>query len=52
MGFAKQEDLDRLAREVELLKTRLVTSPRATKPVKKKAPVKKSAASKSARKKK
>ena len=52
MGFAKQEDLDRLAREVELLKTRLVTSSRATKPVKKKAPVKKSATKKSVSKKK
>jgi hypothetical protein len=52
MGFAKQEDLDRLAREVELLKTRLVTTPRASKPAKKKAPAKKSAAKKSASKKK
>ena len=52
MGFAKQEDLDRLAREVELLKTRLVTSPRATKPVKKSAPVKKSVSKKSVSKKK
>jgi hypothetical protein len=51
MGFAKQDDLDRLAREVELLKTRL-TSPRASKPAKKKAPAKKSAAKKSASKKK
>jgi hypothetical protein len=50
MGFAKQEDLDRLSREVELLKTRLVTSPRTSKPVKKKAPVKKAATKKSARK--
>ena len=52
MGFAKQEDLDRLAREVELLKTKLVTTPRASKPAKKKAPAKKSAAKKSASKKK
>ena len=52
MGFAKQDDLDRLAREVELLKTKLVTSPRASKPAKKKAPAKKSAAKKSASKKK
>jgi adenylate cyclase len=31
MGFAKQEDLDRLAREVETLKTKLVTTPRTKK---------------------
>lgn len=28
MGFAKQEELDRLAREVELLKSKLVVTPR------------------------
>jgi adenylate cyclase len=30
MGFAKQEDLDRLARDVEVLKSKLVTAPRST----------------------
>ncbi len=47
MGFAKQEELDRLAREVELLKSKLVVTPRnATAPKKssyskKKSPAKK-----------
>ncbi|MBM3656554.1 MAG: hypothetical protein FJW91_06375 [Actinobacteria bacterium] len=51
MGFAKQEDLDRLAREVELLKTKLVTTPRSTKPVRRRAPTRKKSATKpSARK--
>ena len=54
MGFAKQEDLDRLAREVETLKTRLVTSNRSSKTSPKTAkakPLKKSAKKKLARKK-
>ena len=54
MGFAKQEDLDRLAREVESLKTRLVTSNRSSKTAPRAAkakPLKKSAKKKPARKK-
>ena len=54
MGFAKQEDLDRLAREVETLKTRLITSNRSSKSAPKAAqakPLKKSAKKKPARKK-
>ena len=54
MGFAKQEDLDRLAREVETLKTRLVTSNRSSKTATSAAkakPLKKSAKKKPARKK-
>jgi adenylate cyclase len=53
MGFAKQEDLDRLAREVETLKTRLVTSDRSqrtTPKAKKSAPVKKSTKQKTVKK--
>lgn len=59
MGFAKQDDLDRLAREVETLKSRLVTGTRsqtkspskgapkkAAAKKKKSAPAKKSAARK------
>ena len=61
MGFAKQEDLDRLAREVETLKSKLVVSggstsrpaKPSTKPspkssAKKKTPVKKAVAKKTA----
>ena len=49
MGFAKQEDLDRLIREVEMLKSKLVTGTRSQKEsgkpkAKKSAPKKKSAA--------
>lgn len=54
MGFAKQEDLDRLAREVETLKTRLVTSNPSSKSAPKAGkakPLKKSANKKPARKK-
>lgn len=43
MGFAKQEDLDRLAREVEALKSKLVVSSTQASRVKKKGPVKKAA---------
>ncbi len=60
MGFAKQEDLDRLAREVEVLKSKLVVGDRSggnkaqksspKKAVKKSAP-KKSSAKKSGTKK-
>lgn len=51
MGFAKQEDLDRLAREVEALKSRLVVSS-TRKPAQRKATpaAKKSAASTSKKK--
>ncbi len=48
MGFAKQDDLDRLAREVEQLKSRLVVTPRGATAVKKSAKAtKKSSAKKS-----
>lgn len=43
MGFAKQEDLDRLAREVEALKSKLVVSSTQSSRVKAKAPAKKAA---------
>ncbi len=47
MGFAKQEELDRLAREVELLKSKLVVTPRnATAPKKSSSSKKKSPAKK------
>jgi arsenate reductase-like glutaredoxin family protein len=47
MGFAKQEELDRLAREVELLKSKLVVTPRnATAGTKSKSSQKKSPAKK------
>ena len=57
MGFAKQEDLDRLAREVEALKSKLVVTGRsASRPAKpstkssagKKSPAKKAVAKKAA----
>ena len=49
MGFAKQEELDRLSREVELLKAKLVTGTRSqkkssSKPTSKKATAKKKSA--------
>ncbi|MFM8843279.1 MAG: hypothetical protein ACKOFJ_03525 [Actinomycetota bacterium] len=49
MGFAKQEDLDRLIREVEMLKSKLVTGTQSQKKsgkpkAKKSAPKKQSAA--------
>jgi hypothetical protein len=48
MGFAKQDDLDRLAREVEQLKSRLVVTPRGSSTAKKSATsTKKSSAKKS-----
>jgi hypothetical protein len=48
MGFAKQDDLDRLAREVEQLKSRLVVAPRGSSTAKKSATsTKKSSAKKS-----
>ena len=55
MGFAKQEDLDRLAREVELLKSKLVVGGRPSgsttkKLATKKSPSKKTAAKKSTKK--
>ena len=55
MGFAKQEDLDRLAREVELLKSKLVVGGRPSgsttkKSATKKSPSKKTAAKKSTKK--
>ena len=43
MGFAKQEDLDRLAREVEALKSKLVVSSTQASRAKAKAPAKKAA---------
>ena len=46
MGFAKQEDLDRLTREVETLKSRLVTGSRSQKGGTSKSAVKKVAAKK------
>jgi hypothetical protein len=46
MGFAKQEELDRLSREVELLKAKLVTGDRSQKKSSTKAAPKKSAAKK------
>ncbi len=51
MGFAKQEDLDRLAREVEVLKSKLVVGGRAGAAPAKKTSTKKSAPQKSAAKK-
>ena len=51
MGFAKQEDLDRLAREVEVLKSKLVVGGRSGAAPAKKASTKKSAPQKSAVKK-
>jgi hypothetical protein len=48
MGFAKQDDLDRLAREVEQLKSKLVITPRgANAPKKSATATKKSSAKKS-----
>ena len=46
MGFAKQEDLDRLVREVETLKSKLVTGTRSQKPASSKGAPKKSSAKK------
>ncbi|NBY51285.1 MAG: hypothetical protein EBV63_02190 [Actinobacteria bacterium] len=46
MGFAKQEELDRLSREVEMLKAKLVTGDRSQKKSSTKAAPKKSAAKK------
>lgn len=51
MGFAKQEDLDRLAREVEVLKSKLVVGGRAGAAPAKKTSTKKAAPQKSAVKK-
>jgi hypothetical protein len=54
MGFAKQEDLDRLAREVDTLKTKLVTTTSAKKAapkVKSSQPVKRRAKKRAPRKK-
>ena len=51
MGFAKQEDLDRLAREVEVLKSRLVVGGRSGAAPTKKTSTKKSAPQKNAAKK-
>lgn len=51
MGFAKQEDLDRLAREVEVLKSKLVVGGRAGAAPAKKTSTKKSAPQKNAAKK-
>jgi hypothetical protein len=48
MGFAKQEELDRLTREVELLKSKLVVTPRGEAAPKKSAPVAKKSAAKKA----
>lgn len=51
MGFAKQEELDRLAREVELLKSKLVVTPRnGTAPKKSTAKTRKSTAKKAVNK--
>ena len=50
MGFAKQEDLDRLAREVEVLKSKLVVGDRSNAAPVKKTPAKKTASQKSASK--
>jgi topoisomerase IA-like protein len=51
MGFAKQEDLDRLAREVEVLKSKLVVGGRSGAAPAKKTSTKKTAPQKSAAKK-
>ena len=51
MGFAKQEDLDRLAREVEVLKSKLVGGGRSGAAPAKKTSTKKTAPQKSAAKK-
>lgn len=51
MGFAKQEDLDRLAREVEVLKSKLVVGDRSSAAPDKKTPAKKTATQKSSAKK-
>ena len=51
MGFAKQEDLDRLAREVEVLKSKLVVGGRSGAVPAKKTSSKKSAPQKNAAKK-
>ena len=51
MGFAKQEDLDRLAREVEVLKSKLVVGGRSGAAPTKKTSTKKSAPQKNAGKK-
>ncbi len=51
MGFAKQEDLDRLAREVEVLKSKLVVGGRSGAASTKKTSTKKSAPQKNAAKK-
>jgi len=51
MGFAKQEDLDRLAREVEVLKSKLVVGDRSSAAPDKKTPAKKTAPQKSSAKK-
>lgn len=51
MGFAKQEDLDRLAREVEVLKSKLVVGDRSSAAPDKKTPTKKIAPQKSSAKK-
>ncbi len=48
MGFAKQEELDRLTREVELLKSKLVVTPRGAASPKKSAPVAKKSSAKKA----
>ncbi|MBU3691893.1 MAG: hypothetical protein FGM47_00020 [Candidatus Nanopelagicaceae bacterium] len=51
MGFAKQEELDRLAREVELLKSKLVVTPRnSTSSKKSTSTAKRSSAKKTANK--
>lgn len=51
MGFAKQDDLDRLAREVEVLKSKLVVGDRSSAAPDKKTPAKKIAPQKSSAKK-
>ena len=51
MGFAKQEDLDRLAREVEVLKSKLVVGGRSGAATAKKTSTKKTAPQKNAAKK-
>lgn len=51
MGFAKQEDLDRLAREVEVLRSKLVVGGRSGAAPTKKTSTKKSAPQKNAAKK-
>ena len=51
MGFAKQEELDRLAREVELLKSKLVVTPRNSTAAKKSTSSRKKSPAKKATKK-